>query len=296
MTEDISTFYQSVLTVPEKAVPYFERALDPNAIALMASLIEEGAQKGCWKMEAIFEKKPDDDVLDTTLAIAAMAAGIAEPEWDVMPIPKKNWLKENLLDFPPLDLGRFYIYGSHIENPVVPEGKIPLKIDAATAFGSGEHATTQGCLMAFEDVLEMRPIHKILDMGCGSGILSMAAAKVLKDGTQIDAVDIDPESVFVASGNVKENKVAKYIKVFQSTGYEKITGKYDLVFANILARPLMEMAADLHAHLNKGGLAILSGFLTHQKSWVLKAHAKEKLTFVKGYKVKEWSAVIVKRD
>ena len=295
MTETL-TQYQTVIIIPEKAVPYFEKAFDPYAVALMASLIETGENKNKWKMEAIFDGMPDKSVLGVTITIASMSAEIDEPEWDLMPVPKKNWLRENLLDFPPLELGRYYIYGSHIENPKVPKGKIALQIDAATAFGSGEHATTQGCLQAFEDVLKMMQPKKILDMGCGSGILAMAASKVLGDKVQIDAVDIDPESVRVTSENIRINNVDKNIKVFQSAGYEKITGTYDLVFANILARPLMEMAPNLHKHLKTGGVAILSGFLNGQKAWVLKAHAKAGLKFVKVYKVKEWSTAIVKRD
>ena len=295
MTETL-TQYQTVIVIPEKAVPYFERALDPYAVALMASLIETGPDKNKWKMEAIFDGKPEENVLDVTIAIAAMSAQIDEPDWDLLPVPKKNWLRENLLEFPPLKLGRYYIYGSHIENPKIPEGMVPLQIDAATAFGSGEHATTQGCLQAFEDVLKINKPKKILDMGCGSGILSMAAAKVLGNKVQIDAVDIDPESVRVTKENIKINGVEKNIKVFQSTGYANVVGEYDLIFANILARPLMEMAPDLHKHLKVGGMAILSGFLNGQKSWVLRAHAKAGLEFVRVYKIKEWSTAIVKRN
>lgn len=295
MTDEL-TQYQTVVIVPEKAVPFFERALDPYAVALMASLIETGADKDKWKMEAIFDGKPDEKTLEVTMAIAAMSAGIDEPEWDLMPIPKKNWLRENLLDFPPLELGRYYIYGSHIDNPKIPNGKIAMQIDAATAFGSGEHATTQGCLEAFEYVLKIMQPKTILDMGCGSGILSMAAAKVLDHKVKIDAVDIDPESVYVTEQNIRLNGVDDCIRVFQSTGYQNVKGRYDLVFANILARPLMEMAPDLYTHLNAGGLAILSGFLNGQKSWVLKAHAKAGLSYVKSYKIREWSTAIVKRN
>lgn len=295
MTDSL-TQYQTVMIIPEKAVPFFEKALDPYAVALMASLIETGKDKNKWKMEAIFDGKPDDHTLSVTIAIAAMSAGIDEPEWDLLPIPEKNWLRESLMNFPPFELGRYYIYGSHIENPNVPNEKIALQIDAATAFGSGEHATTQGCLQAFEDVLKVIKPKKILDMGCGSGILSMAAAKVLGENVRIDAVDIDPESVRVTGENIKINHVEKNINVFQSTGYENITEQYDLIFANILARPLMEMAPDLYKHLKVGGMAILSGFLNGQKSWVLKAHAKAGLEFVRVYKIKEWSTAIVKRN
>lgn len=294
-TDTEVTNYQTVFIVPESAVSYFDRALDPDASALMMGLIEKGPDKGKWKIEAIFEGEPDRQALGTLIAIAAMSAGIPEPEWDLMPIPKKNWLRENLVSFPPITLGRYYIYGSHIETPP-PADKISLQIDAATAFGSGEHATTQGCLTAFEELLSTVSPASILDMGCGSGILSMAAAKALEHAVSIDAVDIDPESVRVTTENCVKNGVDDCIRVWQSDGYERVEASYDLVFANILARPLIEMAPALYQHLKPGGYGILSGFLMHQKPWVMKAHAKAGLVFVKTYKVKEWGTLIVKRD
>lgn len=290
-----SVLYQLDFIVPKKAIGIFEQALDMYSSAVSMNLIEEGANKNKWQITAIFETLPNKSTLSTAIALAAMTANVDEPKWTLIPVANKNWLKESLANFPPLDLGRFYVYGSHIENPNIPDGKIALKIDAATAFGSGKHATTQGCLQAFEDVLKTQKIKNILDMGCGSGILAMAGAKILPN-VKIDAVDIDPESVKVCKENIRENKVAGSIKVFQSNGYEKITKTYDLIFANILALPLIEMSADLYKHLNKGGVAILSGFLTHQKSWVVKAHKAQGLSFVKAYKIKEWGTVIVKKD
>lgn len=287
--------YQSVFILPEKAVPFFEKALDPYASALLGSLIEKGPDKGMWKIEAIFENIPPNGELQTTVAIAAMSADIEEPKWDLLPVPEKNWLKENLISFPPRILGRFYIYGSYVK-PDIPEDKIPIKIDAATAFGTGEHATTQGCLQAFEKVIKTCEPKTILDMGCGSGILTMAAVKLLGKKVSVDAVDIDPESVRVTKENIKENGLSKQnIKVLESAGFEKVTEKYDLIFANILARPLMEMADDIYAHLNKGGIAILSGFLTHQKSWVLKAQLRAGLVFDDYFHIAEWGTLIVKR-
>ena len=145
---------------------------------MLMSLLEKGPDKGKWKIEVIFEGEPDRNALQVTLAIAALSAGIPEPKLDLMPVPKKNWLRECLVSFPPISIGRYYIYGSHIKE-APPTDKIALKIDAATAFGSGEHATTQGCLNMFDKLLtDYRP-HTILDMGCGSGILSMAAVKSL---------------------------------------------------------------------------------------------------------------------
>ncbi len=294
MTESVLN-YQSVFIVPQSALEYFDRALDPYASAMLMSLLEKGPDKGKWKIEVIFEGEPDRNALQVTLAIAALSAGIPEPKLDLMPVPKKNWLRECLVSFPPISIGRYYIYGSHIKE-APPTDKIALKIDAATAFGSGEHATTQGCLNVFDKLLtDYRP-HTILDMGCGSGILSMAAVKALNGDVQVDAVDIDPESVRVTTKNIRENRVSDRIQTWQSDGYEKVTRTYDLIFANILARPLMEMAPDLFLHLNPGGYAILSGFLNRQQRWVMDAHKKAGLTYVAQERIKEWGTLLVKRN
>ena len=279
------------IVVPQDAVPLFERALDPLASALLASLIEKGAQKGNWELQAIFETKPDVVQLDTALMIAADAAGIEKPDYVLNPVPHKNWLRESLLSFKPVEIGSYYIYGSHITTPP-PADKIALEIDAATAFGSGEHQTTQGCLMGLMDL--NRSFNAVLDMGCGSGILAMAYAKTFH--RPVDAVDIDPESVLVTQQNAALNGLADLITVWESVGYEKVSRSDDLIFANILARPLMDMAHDLYAHLNPGGLAILSGFLYRQERWVLKAHEKAGLKFVKRYRVNGWSTLVVQKD
>ncbi len=294
MTDSVLN-YQSIFIVPQSALEYFDRALDPYASAMLMSLLEKGPDKGKWKIEVIFEGEPDRQALEVTLAIAALSAGIPEPKLDLMPIPRKNWLRECLVSFPPISIGRYYIYGSHIkEEP--PTDKIALKIDAATAFGSGEHATTQGCLVLLDKVLTLMTPKTILDMGCGSGILSMAAVKALNGKVSVDAVDIDPESVRVTTKNIRENHVAEHIQTWQSDGYEKVTETYDLIFANILARPLMEMAPDLFLHLKPGGYAILSGFLNRQQRWVMDAHKKAGLTYVSQERIKEWGTLLVKRD
>ena len=294
MTKSSQT-YQSVFIIPEKALPYFDRALEPYADAVLMSLLEKGSDKGKWKIEAIFNQKPDCHLLQVTLAVAALSAGIEEPQLNLIPKKKKNWLKESLSSFKPISIGRYYVYGSHIKN-LSPNDKISLKIDASTAFGSGEHATTQGCLYLFDKLLENFTPKSILDMGCGSGILSMAAAKVLNENVSIDAVDIDSEAVNVTVENIRENNVSPYIRVWQSDGYEKINKTYDLIFENILARPLIEMAPKLFKHLNNGGYAILSGFLNRQKKWVMEAHQRAGFVCINQEKINEWGTVLVKKN
>ena len=229
-------------------------------------------------------------MLKTVLQVAADGAGICLPTVEVQPMENKNWLVECYQSFKPIQIGKYYIYGSHIDE-MPPVDLISLKIDAATAFGTGEHQTTHGCLTALND-LDFEP-EKVIDVGCGSGILSMAYAKTFNK--KVDAVDIDPESVRVATNNAKINGLDGLMNVWLSNGYESVSETYDLVLCNILARPLMDMASDLKKHLNTGGLAILSGFLTRQERWVLKAHTDIGFEFVKRYRINGWSTLVVKK-
>ncbi len=283
--------YEFKIILPKKAVSFFENALEETASAVLTVMIEHGLNKGKWELQAIFEGKPDESYLDSVLKEAALKAGIEKPDISVVPMPNKNWLKECYQSFKPLTIGRYYIYGSHLTDPL-PVDKITLKIDAATAFGTGEHQTTKGCLMALDE-LTISPL-RVLDVGCGSGILSMACAK--GSGRKVDSVDIDPESVRVSIQNARENGLSDLLNVFQSNGYESVVGRYDLILCNILARPLIEMAGDLANHLNKGGIAILSGFLTRQERFVLKAHEEVGLQFLKKYRIDGWSTLVMKKE
>lgn len=277
--------------VPESAVPVFEMALEGLASALLTRLIETGEHQGMWEIQAIYEEKPDFDEVANAMKFAADTMKINVPSYQIRQMPAKNWLKESLISFPPVTIGKYYIYGSHIKD-APPKDKISLKIDAATAFGSGEHQTTQGCLTALEE-LTVEPV-KVLDVGCGSGILAMAYAKTFNK--PVDAVDIDPESVLVTTNSARVNGVDHLLRVWESDGYKSVQERYDLVFCNILANPLIAMAKDLKAHLNSAGIAILSGFIYDQEDDVLKAHTDIGLKFVKRYRINGWSTLVVKKD
>ena len=282
--------YELNCILPQNALIYFEEVLQETASATLDCLIETGHNKGKRTFQAIFEQMPDREYLTRLMENASRMAGISLPEWTFNEMPNKNWLKESYLGFPPVVIGRYYIYGSHIQTPP-PADKVALCIDAATAFGTGEHQTTHGCLNALDE-LDIVP-DRVLDVGCGSGILAMAYAKTYHK--PVDAVDIDEESVRVAIENAKRNGLKELVHVEQSNGYQKVHGTYDLIMCNILARPLREMAVDLVAHLNPNGRAILSGFLTRQKRWVLKAHTDLGLTQVAEYRIKGWSTLVLKR-
>lgn len=285
--------YDMKFLVPESAVPVFEMALEGLASALLTRQIEKGKDKGKWEVQAIFEEQPVSNEVEGAMKFAAETMKIKLPKYQITPMPHKNWLKESLISFPPVTIGKYYIYGSHVkETP--PAHKISLLIDAATAFGSGEHQTTQGCLKAMEHITKKFKPESVLDVGCGSGILAMAYAKTYLK--KVDAVDIDPESVWVTSNSAKENSLQNLITVWESDGYQKVEKSYDLILCNILANPLIAMAKDLNAHLNAGGIAILSGFIYDQEDDVLKAHTDLGLKLIKKYHVKGWTTLVVGKN
>jgi ribosomal protein L11 methyltransferase len=213
-------------------------------------------------------------------------------------LPEKDWLQYVHENFPPLQAGRFFIYGSHYSGEK-PQNLTPLQIDAATAFGSGEHETTRGCLLALEFLKQQHEeCTGALDMGCGSGILAIALIK-LWPVAKVTAVDIDPESVIVTQRHAAMNDVSGKIIAAAGDGYNTSLAEqnapYDIVTANILANPLIDMAPALAAVLKPGGYAILSGLLTRQKADVLVAHEKQGLRLVQGWEIGEWQALLLRK-
>jgi len=275
--------------VPFEALENLEDAF-PAAVAVLTRLMEEGPYKDLWEFQFFTPEKPDEQVLKTMFKNAY--AHIREK--GSMPVvtfvPKRDWLKENLLTFEPVEIGPYYIYGQHITTPP-PKDKIALCLDAATAFGSGEHQTTQGCLTAME--MFGKKGERVLDLGCGSGILAMAYAKTYQ--TPVDAVDMDKESVRVARQNVKNNGLKKFVRVWKSKGFEKVSETYDLIFANILARPLVEMSPDMKEHVAPGGHVVLSGFLDTQVDFVLPAYEKKGFKLEKLMTLKTWCTAVLKK-
>lgn len=228
----------------------------------------------------------------------AQAQGFEIPAYKTELLSSDNWLKENVIRFSSLEVGEFLIYGIH-EEKQPQSNKLPLRIYAATAFGS-EHQTTKSCLLALSDLYHQQAPHQhVLDVGCGSGILSLGAAKLWQQETHITAVDIDEEAVWVTRQNAQDNNLEQFITAEQSNGYKseivKNNAPYDIIFANILARPLIEMAPELSAHLKTGGYAILSGFIGEQEDWVINAHKAQGLELVKIYEMDNWRAALMEK-
>ena len=228
----------------------------------------------------------------------AAARGIELPEFCKKLLTSENWLKDNVIEFAPVEVEDFLVYGIH-EKQAPKTAKLPIKIYAATAFGS-EHQTTKSCLKAICELNRMKAPHaNILDVGCGSGILSLGAAKLWGTETKITAVDIDQEAVWVTRQNAIDNNVSDFVTAEVSNGYQaEIVQKnapYDIIFANILARPLIDMASDLAAALKPGGYAVLSGFINDQEDWVVNAHTNQGLKLVKIYELDNWRAALMEK-
>ncbi|MBR3661887.1 MAG: 50S ribosomal protein L11 methyltransferase [Alphaproteobacteria bacterium] len=235
------------------------------------------------------------DAEEKSLDTAAQNANIILPEhqWDTL--SSDDWLTENVIKFAPVDTEDFVVYGIH-EHQVDLHGKIGVKVYAATAFGS-EHQTTKSCLNAISDINRLNPdVKNVLDVGTGSGVLAIAAAKLWKNA-KITAVDIDKESVIVAKQNAEDNNVS--VAVDLSDGYSadlvKNNAPYDVIFANILARPLIAMASDMAKNLVKGGYAVISGFVDDQTDWVVGEHKKHGLELKKIYYQDNWRAALLEK-
>jgi ribosomal protein L11 methyltransferase len=209
-----------------------------------------------------------------------------------------DWVTQVQKDFPPFALGNFYVYGSHAKDRL-PANKHRLLIDAVAAFGTGEHATTAGCLLALEGVKRKNPrVREVLDVGCGTAILGIGAARLWKQA-RIEACDNDPMAVKVSRINFKANQIAPHAKAWVSNGYkhrpiQKLPPQ-PVIVANILARPLMLMAREAAAKLAPGGTLILSGLMNDQENMVMSAYRMQGLHLVRRMRRGKWSILVLKK-
>jgi len=297
MSEIGSGLWQATVRLDGGPVEEFMDILDAGAAGLSVFETENDNPAAGWTMSAIYRAPPDLGALSAQLALAAAALGISEPRVELAPLPPANWLAEAYAGFPARRIGRFFVHGSHIDART--GSGVPLHIDAATAFGSGEHATTEGCLRAISDLKSAgAKIDRVLDMGTGSGILAIGAAKLFP-WASVAGVDIDAESARVATLNARLNGVGARVRAVQGNGYASPLAargdRFDLIIANILARPLMRMAPSLKRRLKPGGHAILSGLLRRQEAAVLAAHKAVGLRLVRRIPIGDWNTLVLRR-
>lgn len=265
--------------------------LDPAPVGVGVFEIEDDS--GLWEVGAYFVEKPNDVMLEV-LALAFEARPFALSE-----LPEIDWVAHVRRELAPVEAGRFFVFGSH-DADKVPEGRVALQIEATVAFGTGHHGTTLGCLRAFDRLYDagFRP-GNVADIGCGTAVLAMAAAAVLPEA-RIIASDIDRVAVDVAEANVAINDLVGRIDCLEAAGFahEKIraAAPFDLVFANILKGPLIELAPDMAAHLAPEGLVILSGLLVVQAEAVTAAYVEAGFTPVSRENLGEWSALVLRRN
>jgi len=244
-----------------------------------------------WAVETYAPAPLVDAALDVRLRLAANAAGGKILDLIEMPVAERDWLAENRRAFPPQRIGRFLVHGSHWrEKP--PPGAIAVEIDAATAFGTGEHPTTRGCLAALDRLVKARRFRRPRDIGTGSGILAIATAKTLR--RTVLASDLDPESARVARHHARRNGVSRLVRVVCAAGAGRSRG-HDLVFANILARPLMQMARGLARSVAPRGMVILSGLLRRQEAAVLASYRGQHLRLARRIVIDGWSTLDLRK-
>ena len=289
----MSVLWRVFCTVPDAvAAEAAARALD-DAVASVSAF--EAAPGGPWLVEGVSPAKPEAAALETRLALAWLGRAETAPALIVERLPARDWLAENQQSFPPIAVGRFFIHGS-AARVRVPGGCVALTIDAATAFGTGEHASTRGCLLALDALARRRRARAVLDMGTGTGILAIAAAKIWR--AKVAAFDIDEEAARVARRNAAVNGVASFVTARRGRSHAgralRRRAPYDLVFANILARPIIAMARGLARALAPGGVAVLSGLLPWQEAAVLAAHRRVRLTLAARIVVDGWSTLVLR--
>lgn len=286
---------------------FVKAGLDDEQAGLFSTLFEDSAlsfscrkDKQGWEFLWTFDAEPDRNHVRGQLEWIGNEFRIGtEFVWHIEELEDRDWLAESYRALPPFTVGSFFIYGSHYKGPK-PDGQIPLLIEAATAFGSGEHGTTSRCMLAIEHVksLNVTP-RNILDMGCGSGILAACAAKLWPE-VPVYAADNDPECVIVTNRHLASNGI-KNVQAYQSEGYEPQSpvweqAPYDFIIANILAGPLIDMAAEQSKALADGGYLILSGTLREQAQRVLEAYTPHGLKPVAEFPGDEWMTLLLKKD
>lgn len=282
------------LILPPEAVPTFELMLSDIVVALTTMTPDDGAT---WTLEALLGPDGDREALADALVQAAEIAGIDLPAIDWRVLPDVDWVSETQKILAPLAIGRFWIHGPEAEE-TPPVATIPLEIEAGLAFGTGRHATTAGCVEAIERLAGTRHFRRVIDVGCGSGILAMVAAKLMHPPV-LWATDVDPVAVATARDNAVANGLWNAAHYAVADGVTersiKAAGPFDLIAANILAVPLTRMARRIAMALAPQGVVVLSGLLVGQEQMVLAAYRAQGLHLADRIRKNGWATLVLAR-
>ena len=265
-------------------------AIDADLVleAVTYSILEEDEDRGLWRIDGFPTSDAEAD------GLRAVLAGFPELSVATETLADADWLAMALSGLPPVRAGRFFVYGLH-DSGRAPTNAVNLRIEAGAAFGTGHHGTTVGCLLAYDRLLKRTAFPRVLDVGAGTGVLAIAAAKThsrLALGT-----DIDRDSVRIANENAKVNAARTRFVHASGLSHRRVAAgaPYDLVFANILARPLVGLAQDIRRALAPGGFAILSGLLRTQERYVRAAYLNRGFRLQNRIRRDAWATLVLQR-
>jgi ribosomal protein L11 methyltransferase len=266
----------------------------PDALTVFEDKREEESSGVLWRIEAYFSEPWDPQSLATELEALL---GEPVPPFQTDDIPDLNWVALSQAALPPVRASRFTVHGSH-DRGRVPQGPHAILIEAGEAFGTAHHATTFGCLIALDHLSAGRPFRNILDLGCGSGVLAIAAARAWPHAV-LHGVDIDPQSVVVARENAAVNRVGPRIAFTCGAGLSapeiRRAAPFDLVVANILAEPLVSLAPDIRRAAMPGAVVVLSGLLTREAARVLAAYRAQGFALLSHRRYDGWSTLTLSK-
>jgi ribosomal protein L11 methyltransferase len=258
-----------------------------------AAIAAHERSDGRWDITLHFAQAPDQASIRELVAIAAGGEVARDIKFDT--VEARDWVKATLEELVPVRAGRFMVHGHH-DRAKVPPNKFGIEIEAALAFGTGHHGTTRGCLLLLDSVLKAYRPRRVLDLGTGTGVLAIAAAKALYG--EVLASDIDPLSVRVARDNARLNGAGNWVRTIHASGFSAPQfgqhRPFDLVLANILANPLRQMATPMARHLAPSALVILSGLLPHQANSVIAAYRARGLVLLRHLRVEGWSSLLMR--
>ncbi|MEO0944934.1 MAG: 50S ribosomal protein L11 methyltransferase [Pseudomonadota bacterium] len=283
--------WTALTTLPDKAraeaLGLALEALVPEPTGVGVFEVEDGSDT--WEVGGYFVEAPDE------VGLALLAASHGATEFAVSELPETDWVAHVRRELTPVEAGRFFVFGAH-DADKVPGGRIALRIEAAMAFGTGHHGTTLGCLRALDALAEQGLAPKrVADIGCGTAVLAMAAARVW--AAEIIASDIDQVAIDVAEANLAANELVGRVQTCVAAGFAHpdLAGPFDLVLANILKGPLIDLAPSMAAATAPEGTAILSGILVEQAEDVAAHYTNCGFNLIERTDIVDWTTLILRR-
>jgi len=287
MTEDaLQIIARGPRAVAEAAAAMIDET--PATETLTYSILEEDEDHDVWRIDAFPTSEAE------RAGLIEVLAGYGDLRVNTEKLADADWLAMALSGLPPVRAGRFFVYGAH-DRGLAPASTVNLRIEAGAAFGTGHHGTTVGCLLAFDELLKARRFPRVLDVGCGTGVLAIAAART---GSKVAVgTDIDRVSVRIANENAELNAASARFVPASGLNDTKVraAAPYDLVFANILAPPLVALAQDIKTALKPGGFAILSGLLRTQERRVSAAYLSRGFRIERRLHRDAWATLVLRR-